>query len=121
MSQAPRVTPMIHVPDVKAAVDWYKSIGFTVLAEHEIEGEVVFGVVSFGAGWVYFNEGGKPSNADRREIDLYVSVDDVQKAYDGMKGRVDVRSDLEETFYGSREFIIRDLNGFWITFGQDLK
>ena len=47
MSQAPRVTPMIHVPDVKAAVDWYKSIGFTVLAEHEIEGEVVFGVVSF--------------------------------------------------------------------------
>ena len=26
--------------------------------------------------------------------------------------------DLHDTFYGMREFIIRDLNGFWITFGQ---
>jgi hypothetical protein len=25
---------------------------------------------------------------------------------------------LHNTFYGMREFIIRDLNGFWITFGE---
>jgi len=25
---------------------------------------------------------------------------------------------LHDTFYGMREFIIRDLNRFWITFGQ---
>ena len=27
---------------------------------------------------------------------------------------------LHDTFYGMREFIIRDLNRFWVTFGQDL-
>ncbi len=25
-----KVVPMIHVPDVQATVEWYKSIGFTV-------------------------------------------------------------------------------------------
>jgi len=30
MAQAPRVTPMIHVPDVKAAAEWFESIGFTI-------------------------------------------------------------------------------------------
>lgn len=56
----PRVTSMIHVPDVRAMVAWYESIGFTAL--------------------------------------------DVVEPHD--------------TFYGMREFIIRDCNGFWITFGQ---
>jgi hypothetical protein len=27
---------------------------------------------------------------------------------------------LHDTFYGMREFIIRDLNRFWITFGSPL-
>ena len=26
-----RVVPMIHVPDVRATVDWYQAIGFTVI------------------------------------------------------------------------------------------
>jgi len=105
---------MIHVPDVKAAVEWYESIGFNVLATYEDS----FAVVSYGAGWVYFSEGGKPSAAERREVDLYVRVDDVQEVYDRVKERVAIHIDLNDTFYGTREFIIRDLNGFWITFGQ---
>lgn len=35
-------------------------------------------------------------------------------------GRVDVFEGLHDTFYGMREFIIRDLNRFWITFGQEV-
>ena len=121
MAQEPRVTPMIHVPNVKATMEWYESIGFKILAAYENDGEVAFAVASYGAGWVYFNEGGKTSDADRREVDLYVSVDDVQEVYERLKGRVEIRSELEETFYGTREFIVRDLNGFWVTFGQDMK
>jgi hypothetical protein len=33
---------------------------------------------------------------------------------------MEVMERVHDTFYGMREFIIRDLNGFWITFGQDL-
>ena len=31
---------------------------------------------------------------------------------------IDVVEDPHDAFYGMREFIIRDLNGFWMTFGQ---
>ena len=29
-----KVVPMIHVPDVRATVDWYESIGFNVVAKY---------------------------------------------------------------------------------------
>ena len=34
------VTPMIHVPDVSATVDWYRSIGFNVRDTNLDEGEM---------------------------------------------------------------------------------
>ena len=43
---AEKVVPMIHVPDVRATVDWYESIGFTVLATYGDEGEG-FAMLSF--------------------------------------------------------------------------
>src|SRR5438045_3218506 len=51
MAQEPRVTPMIHVPNVKATMEWYESIGFKILAAYENDGEVAFAVASYGARW----------------------------------------------------------------------
>jgi hypothetical protein len=65
-----------------------------------------------------FNEGGLPSSSHRREVDLYVHTDDLDSLYGRLKHRVDVVEGPHDTFYGMREFIIRDLNRFWITFGQ---
>jgi hypothetical protein len=65
-----------------------------------------------------FNEGGQPSTQRRREVDLYVDCDDVDALYERLKDRVEIVERLHETFYGMREFIIRDFNRFWITFGQ---
>lgn len=114
-----KVVPMIHVPDVRATVEWYQSIGFKVLDTYSDDGEgFSFGMVSFGKSEVMFNEGGRPSSADRREVDLYVYPDDVDGLYDSLKDRVEVVQELYDTFYGMREFIIRDCNRFWITFGQ---
>ena len=54
-----RVTPMIHVPDVSATVEWYKNIGFTVSATYGNEqGGISFAVLSFGSSMLYFNQGG---------------------------------------------------------------
>ena len=52
------------------------------------------------------------------EVDLYIYTDDVDGLYVRLKDRVDVVEALHDTFYGMREFIIRDINRFWITFGQ---
>ena len=113
-----RVVPMIHVPDVRATVEWYKTIGFSVTGTNEEDGEMDWAVLSLGSSEVMLNAGGRPSTHDRREVDLYVHTHDVDDLYQRLKDRVEIVEGLHDTFYGMREFIIRDLNRFWITFGQ---
>ncbi len=119
--EAERVVPMIHVPDVRATADCYQGIGFTVNYTFDDGGEgLSFASLSFGSGEVMFSSGGRPSTHDRREVDLYVYSDNVDDLFRRLEDRVEVVEGLHDTFYGMREFIIRDLNRFWMTFGQDL-
>lgn len=114
------VTPMIHVPDVRATAVWYGDIGFTLLATHPDEGELDWALLVFGDGRVMLSKGGRPSAAARREVDLYVHTDELAALAQRLRPRVEVIEDVHETEYGMRELIIRDLNGFWVTFGEDL-
>lgn len=114
-------TPMIHVPDVRATANWYESIGFTILETYgDGGGGLSFAILSAGATRVMFNQGGKPSSERRREVDLYVDAEDVDALFASVKDRVEVVESPHDTEYGMREFIIRDPNRFWITFGRDL-
>jgi orotate phosphoribosyltransferase len=113
--------PMIHVPDVRAAVEWYQSVGFTVINTYnDDEDGLSFALLAFGRSQVMFSEGGKPGTSFRREVDLYVYSNGVDGIYQSLKDRVDVVETPHDMFYGMREFIIRDLNRFWITFGQPI-
>jgi uncharacterized glyoxalase superfamily protein PhnB len=115
-----RVTPMIHVPDVQATVNWYEGIGFRVLQTYDNgAGGLSFAILAFGDSLVMFNQGGRSSLNRRREVDLYVDVGEVDSIANRIRNRVEVMEDLHDTFYGMREFIIRDLNGFWVTFAQE--
>ena len=77
--------------------------------------------MSFGDGRVMFNQGGETSDKRRREVDLYVYTDDVDEAL--RRSRIVSTSSKipHDTFYGMRELIFRDLNRFWITFGQETR
>lgn len=115
-----KIVPMIHVPDVAATAQWYESIGFSIVdtARECDEGEVNWALLRLGESTIMLNAGGKPSDAQRREFDLYIHVDDVDSVRQSLNGKGTMVEDLHDTFYGTREFIVRDLNGFWITFGQ---
>jgi hypothetical protein len=115
-----RVVPMIHVPDVGATVAWYEGIGFSVTGTHAEGGVLSWAALAFGATAVMFNEGGRPSTAWRREVDLYVHTEGVDELHARLKDRTDVVEAVHDTAYGMRELIVRDLNRFWITFGQPL-
>ncbi|MGH9493806.1 MAG: VOC family protein [Candidatus Sulfotelmatobacter sp.] len=117
----PRIVPMIHVPDVAATADWYVSIGFKVVDIGELDGQASWALLSFGTSEIMLNEGGKPSSEHRREFDLYIYVDDVDKLCEFMKSKAEFVEDVHDTFYSMREFIVRDCNRFWITFGQSVE
>ena len=112
---------MIHVPDVRATVEWYESIGFSVAATYadETGNNYSFAIVTFGDSEVMFNTDGESSDKWRREVDLYLYVENVDEIYESLKDRVDVVEGPHDKFYGMREVIVRDLNRFWITFGQE--
>lgn len=118
-----RVVPMIHVPDVNATAQWYVSIGFEIRGiNRECEhGDIDWALLRLGESEIMLSAGGRASSDPRREFDLYIHVDDIQFARQRLNGNVNLVEDVHETFYGSREFIIRDCNGFWITFGQSIE
>jgi uncharacterized glyoxalase superfamily protein PhnB len=110
---------MIHVPDVRGTVAWYEAIGFTVAETHDDGSDgLSFAILAAGGTRVMFNQGGRSSAERRREVDLYVDVDDVDQLFASLEDRVEVVKPPHDTQYGMREFIIRDLNRFWVTFGQ---
>jgi len=116
-----KAVPMIHVPDVRATAAWYGELGFTLVRTNECEGAMDWALLSSGETDVMFNEGGRASEASRREIDLYVYTTGVDDLHSRLRARVDVVEAPHDTFYGMREFIIRDPNRFWITFGEPIK
>jgi uncharacterized glyoxalase superfamily protein PhnB len=64
------------------------------------------------------NSGGKASTAHRREVDLYIHATGVDELHQSLNDRVTVVEPPRDTFYGMREFTIRDLNALWIMFGK---
>jgi uncharacterized glyoxalase superfamily protein PhnB len=48
----------------------------------------------------------------------YIVVDDVDELYDRVKEEVDVIKHIEDTWYGQREFYVRDLNGYILAFAS---
>ena len=81
---------------------------------------MTFALLSYGNSQIMLSAGGRLTTEDRREVDLYVRTDEVDRLYERLKDRVQIRLGLEETFYGTREFIVRELNGFWLT-GSSLR
>ena len=114
------VMPMIRVPDTRATMEWYQSIGFSVVDTNEYEGHIDWVMLTFGSGGVMFTDGGQLTDDPRREVDLYVHTDDIDALHQRLKDRVEIRKEPHDTFYGMRELIIRDPNGFWITFGEPI-
>jgi uncharacterized glyoxalase superfamily protein PhnB len=111
---------MIHVPNVSATAEWYTSIGFEIRNVNREcdDGEIDWALLRLGQSHIMLSAGGLPSSARRREFDLYTHVDDVDALRHRVDGKAEIVEDLHDTFYGMREFVIRDCNGFWITFGQ---
>ena len=114
-----KVVPMFHVPDVRRTVDWYRDIGFDITVTYgDNRGGLSFAMVSFGTGEVMFSSGGRLSSHHRREVDLYVYTEDVDSLFVRIRDRVEIVEGPHNMFYGMREIIVRDPNGFWITFGE---
>jgi len=53
-------------------------------------------------------------------LSLFVEVDDAAALFEQVEGKVEVFMPLKDTFYGKREFGVRDLNGYLVVFASDI-
>lgn len=126
-------TTMIYVPDVAAALRWYTSIGFKEIARYGDGDFVNFGIVSFGKAEIMLNMNGRRGEHD---ASLWLYTDKVDDLYQLLKSRqiaaaragatggiegIDFVEHINDTFYGARQFGIRDLNGYILYFIQQLE
>jgi ankyrin repeat protein len=134
-SSVKKGVPMIYAPDVARALDWYVSIGFTEIARFGQDGQVNFGMVSFGGAELMLNMHGKEG---RHDASLWLYTDNVDGFYQLLKARqlgavqaavdgegvapggIEFSQDIEDMFYGARQFCIRDLNGYELYFIQHI-
>lgn len=126
-----KAVTMINVPDVARALDWYLSIGFREVSRYEDNGLVNFAMVALGNAELMLTMNGKPAPHD---ASLWFYTDEVDALYQQLRSRrleaattelaappgngLDIvfEQDLEDMFYGARQFCIRDLNGYELYF-----
>ena len=133
-----KLTPNFSVRDVRQTVKFYKDIlGFKFdmavpdklsTIEHEIsgKGEYAYAMVSRDDVYVMFLKSksfeedipalkGFPQGAS---VLFYIDVEDIFEVYKKIKNRVELVKELETTWYGMREFYIKDCNGYVIGFAE---
>jgi uncharacterized glyoxalase superfamily protein PhnB len=120
-----RITPMLRVPDVAAALAWYVSLGFSERGRYEEGGTLYWALLSFGKAELMLNLG---STAHDPQVALWFYVERVTAMYEVLKAlqidaaqsgngaAVEFVQHLNEPPYGGREFTIRDPNGFSLYF-----
>jgi uncharacterized glyoxalase superfamily protein PhnB len=130
-----KIVPMLAVPDVAQALDWYTSIGFKEVARYEDDGLVNFGMVSFGGAELMLTMHGQRG---RHDVTLWFYTNQVDALYQLLKSRqmaaaqasltgeaaaehaIEFEQDIEDMFYGARQFCVRDLNGYSLYFIQSI-
>lgn len=135
-----KLTPNVTVNDVlDSARFWCEVLGFDfVVGVPEGTQDSVFELVERPLGFAIVQSDGieimfqslesvqadlpnfrLPSEGDGATM-LFIELDDVEAMRERVGDRGDLVSDLRETFYGMREFVLRDPGGLVVVFAQRL-
>jgi ankyrin repeat protein len=122
-----RADAMLRVPDVRATVDWYCSIGFRLAGSYSIDTDEAWAGLALGSCHLMLVPGGV--RGAPRETSLWFRTERVDELYELLKRRqlsgtqpeTPFVQDLYDTFYGQREFCIVDPNGYHLTFCRSIR
>lgn len=133
-----KITPNIMVADVNATIDYYSNnLEFQVVMGVDEKKEVKMGNSAKEAilTWAMIKKDDVEIMLQREDsfveelpefkglkiggtFTLYISMQDVKNFYDKIKNKVEIIKNIHKTFYGTDEFVIKDLNGYFIYFSE---
>lgn len=124
------LSPNVIVDDVNVAVDYYtKNLGFNFITSVPESGKYNWAMVMRDGITLMFQS--LPSiQEDLPELGIagkgsigtfFIEMTGIDQWYQQIKEKVDVIGEMRTTFYGKKEFTIKDLNGYFLTFAEDVK
>ena len=124
------VAPELFVADVDAAVRFYtQKLGFELVRREQDGGRGTFAIVALGEAIVMLADqahyapmgGGGIEGSRGSAIDVRFMVADVDSMYARcVAADVSIALDIADRYYGLRDFIVRDLNGYRLRFAAPL-
>ncbi|MCG9479577.1 MAG: VOC family protein [Actinomycetia bacterium] len=123
-----KLTPNLIVDNVQETIDFYQNMlgCFELISRDPVKGDLDWALMrcedveimfqskkslkDFIPDFMNENRGGN--------IIIYIEIDNIDSFYDWVKQRVTIVRKLHPTPYQAKEFLIRDCNGFIITFAE---
>ena len=121
--QIQKVTPNLMVQDMNASLEFYQQLlGMERTITVPDQAPFVFAAVSAGSAEIFLNKADPGAPPKAGGISMYVEVEGL----DQLLARVrqhgwKIAIDLNETFYGMREFAVNDPEGYMVIFAERKK
>ena len=120
------IAPNIFVEDIQKTIEFYKLLGFTIVASVPEQGDLIWVMLVYGKVTFMFQtfqslgeELPEVSRQNGGSLLLYIQIKEIRKFFESIKDQVKILKGLETTFYGATEFSIKDPNGYVLTFAED--
>jgi len=122
------LSPNLFVKDIRATLDFYKLLGFslTMSVPAESEDDLVWAMVTNGKVTIMFQSfksiGDTLPQIKRQEggpLLFYIKVQRIREFFESIREKTTLVHGLQKTFYGATEFSILDINDFMLTFAED--
>jgi uncharacterized glyoxalase superfamily protein PhnB len=122
------LSPNLFVKDIRATLDFYKLLGFslTMSVPAENEDDLVWAMVTNGKVTIMFQSfksiGDTLPQIKRQEggpLLFYIKVQRIREFFESIREKTTLVHGLQKTFYGATEFSIVDINDFMLTFAED--
>ncbi len=124
------LSPNLVVADVNKAVDYYtKTLGFSLIVSVPESGTFNWAMVMRNGVTMMFQSlpslqedmPGLKIQAKGSFGTFYIKIKGLDAYYKELKGKTGIVVDMRTTFYGAKEFVIKDQDGYFLCFAEDVK
>jgi len=122
-----KLTPNVMVEDVEKTIVFYRDVlGFETLTTVPGDNETAFAIMQRDNVEVMFQSRKSLSEnvpaltgaSIGASQTFYIEVSGVDSLYRQVQGKAEIVVDMHDTFYGTREFYFRDVNGYILSFSE---
>jgi uncharacterized glyoxalase superfamily protein PhnB len=120
------LSPNIFVHDIQATIEFYKILGFNLIAHVPDDAPYVWVMMMNGPVSIMFQtfeslgeDIPEISRTNGGSLLYYIKIKSIRNFFASIEDKVKIIKGLDKTFYGATEFSIVDNNGYVLTFAED--